>query len=111
MFETRHELHRIGQLLPNLRQKSAAVRAIFQHHAIHARAQLRQCIGLAGKRQGLRGRQQGDFDLRLVQFLQCQGRKAWIAQRGGQGIGFDILQQRATRLQAANAATQLTPLH
>jgi hypothetical protein len=98
---------RLGQLLPDLRQESAAPVAGDQDHAVDAGPQLAQGIGFVLELHGLRRGQQRDLDPGARQFGQGQGRKAGIAKGGGDRIGTHVALERTVGFERADAAAQV----
>jgi hypothetical protein len=106
-FELRHELARLRERLPDLRQEGRAPSAVGQHQAIDAGPQARQRVGLAGHREGLGRRQQRNLDARTRKLVLAQRRKAVVAKSRGEGVFGDVDGQRPVRFEAADAAAQL----
>jgi len=69
------ELDLVRQLLPDLGQICRAATAKLEHHAVLAGLQFGQQIFRRSKRQRFRLGQHADFNLKLVQFPGCTGRK------------------------------------
>src|SRR5512133_2873408 len=60
-FEMGHEVVRVRQLFPYLRQEGAAVATVFEDDAVHTGAQLRERIMLAVEFHRFGNRKQGNF--------------------------------------------------
>ena len=101
VFEMAHEGLRIGEFFPHLRQKGAAVMAVFENHAVDAGAQLRQRIGFALPVHDLDGREHRDFDFCIFEFIRAQRFEARVAEGGGFGIGGEAYTEYLSLLLAA----------
>ena len=76
--------------------------AVFQNDAIDHRLQLSQRIRLRTVGHRLADANNGHLDLQLGEFVDGDRRKARIAEGGGQGIGLQIISQRAMCLERTN---------
>ena len=64
--------------------------AVFDHHAVDAGTQLRQCAGFVFPLQGFQWREDRDFDAQCIEFVTGDGFKARVVERRGEGVAAQI---------------------
>jgi hypothetical protein len=107
LLEMRHELVRLRQLSPDLRQKGGAVSAVLNDDAVDAGTKAEQGIGLAAELERLRRGQDGNLDAHVGELVGRQRRKARVVESGCVGVARHVVEEGAMRFERANAATQL----
>ena len=76
----------VGDVFPDLRQERGAPAVGFEDHAVLARLDLREQVGLVGEAQRLRRRKQRHLDAALRPFGGGHGREARVAERRGERV-------------------------
>ena len=107
LFEMGHELLRLRQLFPHLRQKGGAPAGVLENDAVDAGTKAAQGLGFAAELERLRRGQHGNLDANGGQFVGRQGWKARVAKSGGAGVLSHVVVKGAMRFERADAAAQL----
>jgi hypothetical protein len=107
LLEMGHELLRLRQLFPHLRQKGGAPAGVLENYAVDAGTKAAQGIGFTAELERLRRGQHGNLDAHGGQFIGRQGWKARVAKSGGAGVVSHVVVKGAMRLERADAAAQL----
>ena len=107
LLEMGHELLRLRQLFPDLRQKGGAPAGVLENNAIDAGTKAAQGVGFTAELERLRGGQHGNLDAHGGQFVGREGREARVAKSGGAGVLSHVVVKGAMRFERADAAAQL----
>src|SRR5262249_57518557 len=80
------KLRYIGDVVPHLRQKGAALAAVLEDQTVHTWADLCDCVGFGRERKRLGTRQQRHFHQRGGELGLYERLEAWIQERGCPGV-------------------------
>ena len=106
-LEKRHEVVRLRELLPDLREKRGPPRAVLKNDPVDAGTEATQGIGFAAECEWLWHGQHGNLDAYGGQFVGFEGWKARVVKSGGAGVVRHVVVKRAMRFERADAAAQL----